>query len=369
MEQTYLDANTREYELTKHFSLRLHFPIAFLQLQATGTCEIDIPEWMFDLDYPGHYMRRIKNVSLTIPAVTGPYHGVHCRLTLLDSTTRISPNLAAPPHACPDGRPGNGYPPLPDDPRIVRQYAATEAIATSSSDDDGLFELNFRDERLLPFEFAGAVSHWRIDLPAENNHFDIDTVTDVVLHVNYTAREGGDNLRRDANDIAQRHLPGAGLRYIDVQHDMPDAWHRFHAPAPGDDDKTRHLTLQLGRHMFPFLPGRQDLRFTRLELFIQAPGAEPNAHHRITFAQPPRHDQDHPDHKKSHEINCVARANWPGLYHGVLEHLHSRSLSHSDSEFGTLHIPTTLAADTSRVILFCRYEQSPPGGATGDIPG
>ena len=46
---------------------------------------------MFDLDYPGMYMRRIKNVSLTIPCVTGPYTGVHCRLTLLSSTTRIDP--------------------------------------------------------------------------------------------------------------------------------------------------------------------------------------------------------------------------------------------------------------------------------------
>ena len=38
---------------------------------------------MFDLDYPGQYMRRIKSVTLTIPASTGPYTGVHCRLTLL----------------------------------------------------------------------------------------------------------------------------------------------------------------------------------------------------------------------------------------------------------------------------------------------
>ena len=66
-----------EYELTKHVSLRLHFPLEFLRLQATGSCEIEVPEWMFDLDYPGHYMRRIKNVTVTIPCVVGPYTGVH----------------------------------------------------------------------------------------------------------------------------------------------------------------------------------------------------------------------------------------------------------------------------------------------------
>ena len=35
-----LDANVREYELTKHLSLRLHFPVAFLQLLTTGAGEI-----------------------------------------------------------------------------------------------------------------------------------------------------------------------------------------------------------------------------------------------------------------------------------------------------------------------------------------
>jgi hypothetical protein len=89
MEKAYLDENAREYELTKQISLRMHFPAEFLQLRAAGRCEIEIPEWMFDLDFSGQYMRRIKSVSLTIPCVTGPYTGVHCRLTLLGSVTRV----------------------------------------------------------------------------------------------------------------------------------------------------------------------------------------------------------------------------------------------------------------------------------------
>lgn len=126
MEKSYLDMNIRDYELTKHISLRLHFPRAFLQLLATGRCEIEIPEWMFDLDYPGHYLRRIKNVTLTIPAVVGPYTGVHSRLTLLSSTTRVDPRLSDLKACCNDGELNNGYQALPDDPRIVKQYAATE---------------------------------------------------------------------------------------------------------------------------------------------------------------------------------------------------------------------------------------------------
>src|SRR5207244_2335254 len=41
MEKAYYDENVREYELTKHISLRLHFPMAFLHLRDTGYCEVE----------------------------------------------------------------------------------------------------------------------------------------------------------------------------------------------------------------------------------------------------------------------------------------------------------------------------------------
>ena len=36
-------------------------------------CIVDLSELLFDTDYCGHDMRRLKSVSLTIPYVTGPY--------------------------------------------------------------------------------------------------------------------------------------------------------------------------------------------------------------------------------------------------------------------------------------------------------
>ena len=68
MSSAYLDQNKREYELNKHVSLRQLDPLALLELKATGTCEVTLPEWLFDLDGPGHYLRRLKTVSLSIPA-------------------------------------------------------------------------------------------------------------------------------------------------------------------------------------------------------------------------------------------------------------------------------------------------------------
>ena len=52
-----------------------------------------IPEWLFDLDTPGHYLRRIKSVSVSIPSVVGPYTSINCKLTLLESHVRHESSL------------------------------------------------------------------------------------------------------------------------------------------------------------------------------------------------------------------------------------------------------------------------------------
>src|SRR5438067_5002697 len=91
MEMAYHDNNKRELELIKHVSLRQLNPIAVLTLKATGTCQVTIPESLYDLDGPGHYMRRIKNVALSIPSLVGPYASVNCTLSLLRSSLRKSP--------------------------------------------------------------------------------------------------------------------------------------------------------------------------------------------------------------------------------------------------------------------------------------
>jgi Tc toxin complex TcA C-terminal TcB-binding domain len=320
MEKAYLDENRREYELTKHFSLRLQFPMAYLGLRIAGACQIDIPEWMFDLDYPGQYMRRIKDATITLACVTGPYTTINGQLTLLSSMTRIHPEVRPPAHrCCCDGERGSEYEACTDDPRIVREYAARESIATSSGQNDsGMFELNFRDERYLPFEYQGAVSRWRLELPPENNYFDLDTVSDVVLHLNYTAREGGDLLRAAAGDDARRRLPGDGLRLFDIRHDFPGAWPA--AWRPGAEDREaepdrRHRSLRLGLTpaMFPFVPGRRVGTVDRVLLMFEAPDAQPGHHHVVRFWW---RDEGH---DRATEFTAVADGTWPGYFCGMAD--------------------------------------------------
>ncbi len=86
----------RELELVERVSLQLLDPAALLRLREMGACDLSIPEVAFDLDHPGHYFRRIKTVSLSIPAVAGPHVSVGATLTLLGHETRIDPSAAAP---------------------------------------------------------------------------------------------------------------------------------------------------------------------------------------------------------------------------------------------------------------------------------
>jgi hypothetical protein len=234
MEAAYLDQNRRDYELTKHISLAMLDPMALLALRETGECFVDLPETLFDMDYPGHFQRRIKTVGLTIPCVVGPYSTINCTLTMVSNSVRRAATPSSP-YARNNG----------DDPRFVDNLAAIQSIATSGGQNDsGLFELNFRDDRYLPFEGAGAISRWRIQLPLETNRFDRNTISDVIMHLRYTAREGGDALRAAA-------LPpqSSGARLLSLRHEFPTAWHRF---MNVEADMEQLLVLRRMDERFPF---------------------------------------------------------------------------------------------------------------------
>jgi hypothetical protein len=248
MEVAYLDQHRREYELTKHVSLVQLDPVALIELKQQGACTINLPETLYDLDHPAHTMRRIKSVSLTIPCVTGPYTTVSCRLTLLKSSVRRKNSLF-------DG----AYARQPEDNRFLDLLGPVESMVTSSAQNDaGLFEPNLRDERYLFFEYAGAISEWRLELVAPFPQFDYSTISDVVLHMRYTARDGGDALRNQAvtemnNDLAgmmQLAKDRSGLiRMFSLRHEFPNQWHQLVSP-PATGSRT--ISLAAGKERFPY---------------------------------------------------------------------------------------------------------------------
>src|SRR5262249_27938075 len=151
---------------------------------------------------------------------------VYCTLSLLRSTVRTSPVPRDNEYA----RQGT------EDDRFINYVGAAQSIVTSgASNDSGLFETNLRDERFLPFEGAGAESHWQLDLPKDHAAFDYATISDVILHVRYTARQGVNPTKvKTALDALFQEGNRAGLSLLfSLRHDFPSEWAAF-ASGAGD---------------------------------------------------------------------------------------------------------------------------------------
>jgi hypothetical protein len=272
LDDAYHRHNRRELEITKSISLLLTDPLALLKLKATGACEFTLPEALFDADYPGHYLRRIKSVSLTIPCVVGPYSGINATLRLLKSKTRTSPNTSG------------GYQEREGDDRFTYRFGAVDAIATSHGQrDPGLFDLTFRDDRYLPFEGAGAVSTWRLEVPKDCNALDFDTITDTVIHLNYTTRDAGTPLRDAARAASITPVQEGRRRLFSARQEFPDQWHRFLRPEAGADRHQMDLALTPDR--FPFqLRGRKiDVTTARVYLKLADGTLYPGAGQPLTL--------------------------------------------------------------------------------------
>ena len=256
--------NKREFEMTKHVSLRQLNPVALLTLKASGTCQVTIPESLYDLDCPGHYLRRIKSVALSMPSVVGPYTSVNCTLSLLKSSMRKSPLPKDGAYA----RQGS------EDDRFVDYIGAVQSIVTSgASNDSGMFETNLRDERFLPFEGAGAESTWKLELPKDYRAFDYDTISDVILHIRYTARQGVEPTRvKAALDDLFRQANQAGLTLLfSLRHDFPTEWAAF-ANGTGD------FTAAIRKDYFPYFAQGKTITITGLDLYA---GTDVSKHHAI----------------------------------------------------------------------------------------
>jgi hypothetical protein len=171
------------------------------------------------------------------------------------------------------------------DPRFRQTFGRIQSIVTSSAQQDsGLFEANLRDERYLPFEGAGAISTWRLSMPAQFRQFDYTTIADVVLHMRYTARDGGTALKQacigelsQTLNVIKRASNQTGLvRLFSLKQEFPAQWHRLtNGVATGD----RSEEFALAKKRFPMLFAGKDvlLTYARIDLYLlPATDAEPD---------------------------------------------------------------------------------------------
>ncbi|KAF4450563.1 PA14 domain protein [Fusarium austroafricanum] len=223
LELSSMEQNPNELEISKTVSLRQLSPASLLRLRAEGSTQFSLPEIMYDLDFPGHYFRRIRSVALSIPCITGPYTGVNATLSLLEHKCRVS------------------------------------SIAGKGDYKDTGRDDRFQTQKYMPFEKAGAISTWKLELPpVDLAQFDYSTISDVILHIKYTARQGGQGLRdavtaavRDFRQSVEGLEDTEGLfAFIDLTNECSDEW-RAAVRNPTNADSTE-LLLKDAREFLPF---------------------------------------------------------------------------------------------------------------------
>ena len=255
MELRYMETHTRSMEIDQAFSLTQIDPSSLLALKTTGKCEFTVPELYFDLFYPGQYRRSVKSARLTIPCITGPYSNVSAVMTLKGSYIRKDPKLDTE-----------------DKSELILVPASRSAtVATSTAQNDsGVFRLDFRDERYMPFEGAGAVnSSWQIELPDTFRPFNYDSINDVILHISYTAEYDSEFRNSIEGETGRLNeiLSGSNFtlpRAFSFRQEFSQTFHRLlHSPVG------EIVPLELSEKHFPlFLQGKQ-LQFESVELILE----------------------------------------------------------------------------------------------------
>jgi len=165
-------------------------------LRTNGEIRFALESSTFDKDYPGHYLRQLTRVSVSLPVVLEPYQDIHATLSQQSSSYLLKPQIGNVKHLY---RQAGELPEGSDDDirqdQIVFNPRSNQQIGISTGiDDHGLFMLDFGDERYFPFEGTGAISNWTLSFPNHESNEQqamLGTLTDIILHVRYLAVDGG----------------------------------------------------------------------------------------------------------------------------------------------------------------------------------
>jgi len=240
LDDHYISNNTRKLEKTKYVSLSYMAPEALIELKSKGKTIFNTSMSWFDRDQPGHYQRIIKSIRISVLALIGP--GTNFNATL----STISPSRVIL----------NPLDPIPVDVLRIQSVALS-----SASNASGLFELNYRDERYLPFEGCGVDVTWELEMPKASNRFDFNSIIDVIMTIDYTALADSDYKKVVISEIG---TDAGGMLPVSLRTWFPDTWYHFNNPiwlpplAGGDDPYAEgntpapySLKLTLTRQMFP----------------------------------------------------------------------------------------------------------------------
>jgi hypothetical protein len=198
---------------------------------------------LFDREFPGHYLRLIRRVRMSIIALIPPNNGIRATLMTTAASRAVTGSRSGQFQSVVVRR----------DPQMVAFSSPTEAT--------GLFELDPQSEMLLPFEGLGVETHWELDMPKGANQFDYRTIDDVLLTLEYTALYSFDYRQQviQSLDTVVR-----GERPYSFQRDFSDQWSQINNPSPA----APQITVRFGTSRQDFAPNIEDLKIDNVLLYF-----------------------------------------------------------------------------------------------------
>jgi len=224
LDQYAFDSEKRLLNLNQTFSLSRLFPIEFEELRKTGVLSFATTLGMFDEGFPGHFMRLIKKVRVSVIALIPPTLGIRATL----STGGLSQVVTGDP----------GFPIV-----VIRQDPQAVALSSPATS-TGVFELDAQSDLLYPFEGMGVDANWLFELPPAGNPFDFDTLFDVLLTFDYTALNSAELRERSVKQLPDRITSD---RSWSVRRELPDVWYDLTNQTSG----VLSVSLPLSKADFP----------------------------------------------------------------------------------------------------------------------
>jgi hypothetical protein len=228
LDQYAFSSERRRLNLSQTFSLARLMPVEFLDFRNTGTLAFATPMALFDADFPGHYLRLIRQVRTSLVALVPPDRGIRATL-YSNGISRVT-----------TGRDGTFQ-------DITVRHDPTVVALTSPVSASGVFDLDVQPDMLLPFESSGVDTTWELQLPQAANPFDFSSIVDVMLTIDYTALYD-DSYRSQMTTRLNASRDRGADRVFSLAHDFPDQWYDLNNPP---DTATRSVTLTLRDADFP----------------------------------------------------------------------------------------------------------------------
>ncbi|WP_239341259.1 neuraminidase-like domain-containing protein [Frankia sp. CiP3] len=201
LEQYAFQTNQRKLQLTRTLSLAQLDPLELARLRTDGIMTFATPMRLFDQDFPGHHLRLIRRVAVSVVALIPPSEGIHATL----SSTGVSRVVVGPEVF----------------QTIVLRRPPESVALTAPMNATGTFTFEQPTGMRDPFEGLGVDTTWELRLPKASNLFDFATIADVLLTVDYTALDSVDYRSQVVRELDRTR---DGERGFSLRQEFPDAW-------------------------------------------------------------------------------------------------------------------------------------------------